>query len=91
MSSTDLVWVCTAINASAMSCMNKEIMAKVNEILKANGTRELSMDEMDQVSGGWRKDQLLSEESEVWNELLDEWRDAMGGNDETPRTPLRIR
>ena len=32
--------------------MDKEVMAKVNEILKANGTRELSMDEMDQVS--WR-------------------------------------
>ena len=33
--------------------MNPEIKAKVNEILKAHGKRELSMDEMDKVSGGW--------------------------------------
>ena len=31
----------------------KELMAKVNEALKANGKRELSLDEMDKVSGGW--------------------------------------
>ncbi len=28
------------------------MMAKVNEVMKANGKRELSMDELDQVSGG---------------------------------------
>ena len=33
--------------------MNPEIKAKVNEILKARGTRELNMDEMDKVAGGW--------------------------------------
>ena len=33
--------------------MNPEIKAKVNEILKARGIREVSMDEMDKVSGGW--------------------------------------
>ena len=32
--------------------MDKEMMAKVNEILKANGRRELSLDEMEQVVGG---------------------------------------
>lgn len=32
--------------------MDKEIMDKVNEMMKANGMRELSMDEMDKVSGG---------------------------------------
>ena len=32
--------------------MDKEMMAKVNEVLKANGRRELSMDEMDKVVGG---------------------------------------
>ena len=32
--------------------MDKEMMAKVNEVLKANGRRELSLDEMDKVSGG---------------------------------------
>ena len=31
----------------------KKLMAKVNEALKANGKRELSLDEMDKVSGGW--------------------------------------
>ena len=32
--------------------MDKEAMAKVNEILKASGRQELSMDELDQVVGG---------------------------------------
>ncbi len=32
--------------------MEKEMMEKVNEILKANGRRELSMDELDKVTGG---------------------------------------
>ena len=32
--------------------MDKEMKAKVDEILKTNGRRELSMDEMDRVSGG---------------------------------------
>ena len=30
----------------------KELMAKVNEALKANGERELSLDEMEEVPGG---------------------------------------
>ena len=32
--------------------MDKEAMAKVNEILKANGRRELSMEETEMVNGG---------------------------------------
>ncbi len=32
--------------------MDKEMMAKVNEVLKTNGKRELSMDELDKVVGG---------------------------------------
>ena len=32
--------------------MDKEMMAKINEALKANGRRELSMDEADKVVGG---------------------------------------
>ena len=32
--------------------MDQEMMKKVNEVLKANGRRELSMDEADQVVGG---------------------------------------
>ena len=32
--------------------MDKEMMAKVNEVMKANGKRELSMDELDKVVGG---------------------------------------
>ena len=32
--------------------MDKEIMDKVNEMMKAHGKRELSLDEMDKVSGG---------------------------------------
>ena len=32
--------------------MDKEMMGKVNELLKANGKRELSLDEMDKVVGG---------------------------------------
>ena len=32
--------------------MDKEMKAKIDEVLKTNGMRELSMDEMDRVSGG---------------------------------------
>ena len=32
--------------------MDKEMKAKIDEILKTNGKRELSMDEMERVSGG---------------------------------------
>ena len=32
--------------------MDKELMAKINEALKANGRRELSMDDLDKVVGG---------------------------------------
>ena len=32
--------------------MDKELMDKMNEALKANGKRELSLDDMDKVSGG---------------------------------------
>ena len=32
--------------------MDKEMKAKVDEFLKTNGRRELSMDEMEQVNGG---------------------------------------
>ena len=32
--------------------MDKEMMDKVNEILKKNSKRELSLDELDQVNGG---------------------------------------
>ena len=32
--------------------MDKEMMDKANEILKASGKRELCLDEMDKVSGG---------------------------------------
>ncbi len=32
--------------------MDKEMMDKINEVLKANGKRELSMDELDKVVGG---------------------------------------
>ena len=35
--------------------MDKEMMAKVNEVLKTHGKRELSMDEMEQVVGGSTK------------------------------------
>ena len=33
--------------------MDKEMKAKVDEFLKTNGRRELSMDELDMVSGGF--------------------------------------
>lgn len=32
--------------------MDKEMKAKIDEVLKTNGKRELSLDEMDRVSGG---------------------------------------
>ena len=41
--------------------MNPEIKAKVEEILKANGKRELSMDEMEQVVGGTSLLELVGE------------------------------
>ena len=33
--------------------MDKEMMSKINEVLKANDRRELSMDELEAVNGGW--------------------------------------
>ena len=33
--------------------MDKEMQAKVEEFIKAQGRRELSMDELDKVNGGW--------------------------------------
>ena len=33
--------------------MDNELLKKVNDTLKANGMRELSMDEMDKVNGGY--------------------------------------
>ena len=44
--------------------MDKEMMDKVNEILKKNGKRELSLDELDKVVGG--------ETSAAMNSLLDD-------------------
>ena len=35
--------------------MDKDMMTKVNDLLKAKGLRELSLDEMDKVSGGSTK------------------------------------
>ncbi len=51
--------------------MDKELMAKINEALKANGRRELSMDDLDKVVGGestgnithWQMGQLLLKEN----------------------------
>ena len=66
--------------------MDKEMMDKINEILgKANGRRELKMDEADQISGGWREDQMTGEEAKIWDGLLKEWHDLMGGSEDALR------
>ena len=65
--------------------MDKKMMEKVNELLKANGKCDLNLDEMSKVSGGWREDQMTSEASKIWNGLLDEWSDARGGSDDVLR------
>ena len=47
--------------------MDKEMMDKINEILKAKGKRELSMDELDKVVGG--SENYTAEEERETNEL----------------------
>ena len=44
--------------------MNKEMLDKLNELLKKNGRRELNLDEVDKVVGGYT--------SEMMNSLLDD-------------------
>ena len=36
--------------------MNKEMLDKINEVLKANGKRELSPDELEKIVGGGKGD-----------------------------------
>jgi hypothetical protein len=47
-------------------------MDKVNEMMKGNGMRELRLDELDMVSGGWTKDQLTPEERQKLEHLANE-------------------
>ena len=42
--------------------MNKEIMNRINEIMKQNGSIELSLDKLDQVSGGYNGTSFESNE-----------------------------
>lgn len=51
--------------------MKPEIKAKVDEILKAHGMRELSLDDMDKVSGGWGSENY-PHEIYLGGELYDE-------------------
>ena len=46
--------------------MDKETLAKINEMLKAKGKRELSEDDLDKVSGGGWNDFLDDEEKINW-------------------------
>ena len=50
--------------------MDKEMMNKVNEILKANGRRELSLDEAGQVVGGGHY-VACPPTDKVWVDLID--------------------
>ncbi len=45
--------------------MDKDMMAKINEALKANGRRELSMDELDKVVGGYYIPQTDEEKKQL--------------------------
>ena len=58
----------------------KELMAKANEAMKACGKRELSLDEMDKVSGGadgaWINGVFMSEAD--LNSLGQYWTDRFG-------------
>ena len=59
--------------------MDKELMDKMNEALKVNGKRELSMDEMDKVSGGGLDYYTLIDGTKVTeSQLTDSFRTLCG-------------
>jgi hypothetical protein len=47
--------------------MDKDMMDKVNEAMKANGMRELSLDEMDKVAGGLHTDDMTAADKMEFN------------------------
>ncbi len=47
--------------------MDKDMMDKVNEAMKVNGKRELSLDEMDMVSGGFNPKAMTADEKIEFN------------------------
>ena len=57
--------------------MDKDMMAKINEALKANGKRELSLDDLDKVVGGYYVPQT-DEERKQLIELFYELTDSFG-------------
>ena len=42
--------------------MNKDIKTKINDILNESGKRELGMEELDMVTGGYSESDLTTEE-----------------------------
>ena len=63
--------------------MNPEIKAKVDEFLKACGARELTMDEMDKVSGGQQNESIggvlhSHEEIDAYCKMIDDIEKSFG-------------
>ena len=54
-----------------------QMMAKINETLKTHGMQELSMEDMDQVFGGYTLDQLTEAERFYFEKLKDAFVDAL--------------
>ena len=65
--------------------MNKDI--KINDILRENGKRELGMEELDMVTGGYSESDLTAEERLYIQQLMKAYVDASlaGKNEEEQR------
>lgn len=53
-------------------CTGKEIRSKLIKILTENGKRELSMNELDMVNGGYTEADLAEEDRAYLNKLVEE-------------------
>ena len=67
--------------------MDKDIKTKTNDILSVNGKRELSMDDLDMVTGGYSEANLNSEEWGYFQQLMKAYVEASlaGKNEEAQK------
>ena len=72
--------------------MDKDMKTKINDILSENGKRELSMDELDIVTGGYSESDLTSEELRYINQIMKAYVDAfLNGNSEEEQKYQQLR